>query len=669
MRSRLGRGVVVAVVLMSTLPFLGGCSAKRLAEDSYPYEPYVLLRSFKTPTGSIPQPLNGGRVCYAASAVYPGQHLSVWTLVDGDVTREKAAVWSNTAIRIQKTSGLAYCSGGWKSDISVLDHNLKTIQQFDAAALSAIHASQIVVVPSTGRRHAVIVVSDSAERVVGIMRVYGQTATFQQLAPLAGSDGDVGIDDSASLVVAMGCRGAALQAWDGAGKQLWKVEDRWSNSGNGLVSVSGLGNRVVAGRSGAQLLSCFDAKGAVLWEYATNRLKSLSISTDGNTVAFLDNRGVTVLDGSGVEIWHLPSKQVAPSGFGLSGDATTIAVSHDSSVDVYTTPSVALQSVVSLASVALKHCTDAGIPCPEAQVLLDGLHSPEAAKSYSISRSEAEQAVSLAKSTLEAGQAAVAALKKAREAISALSSAKYVPGKAASTLDEAERAFEATNYEQSKSLAQESSTEAGKIAEAAAQADGMMMYAGKGLQEARAAKWQLGSLTVDFESATNTFKSGDYSSALDQLADVSARVQSTLTAAPLVQEKRALALARVRAETRPGVDIARAQALVDSADAAIETGDYATAVSDLDKAIAVAPDVDRDGVPNRDDFSPNINNYVIFGTPIVAAAGLLWLVARMRRRRQVERENKALLDAVGRTVAEWETDGYDLGDFRRKWIS
>jgi hypothetical protein len=146
-------------------------------------------------------------------------------------------------------------------------------------------------------------------------------------------------------------------------------------------------------------------------------------------------------------------------------------------------------------------------------------------------------------------------------------------------------------------------------------------------------------------------------------------VQSTLTAAPLVQEKRALALARVRAETRPGVDIARAQALVDSADAAIETGDYATAVSDLDKAIAVAPDVDRDGVPNRDDFSPNINNYVIFGTPIVAAAGLLWLVARMRRRRQVERENKALLDAVGRTVAEWETDGYDLGDFRRKWIS
>ena len=171
-------------------------------------------------------------------------------------------------------------------------------------------------------------------------------------------------------------------------------------------------------------------------------------------------------------------------------------------------------------------------------------------------------------------------------------------------------------------------------------------------------------------SAEGAFNSGDYDQAEELAKSATVTAQTIYSEASDARSSISMARLAISTEESNGFSSAEAESLFSKAENAFDSGDYEAARELADASYALIIDVDRDGVVNEHDFTPNINNNYIYAgaAAFVIMLGILGMrVLSLRREKGKQQE---LAGVYSLELGQWEREGFSgeiLSRFKERW--
>ena len=263
------------------------------------------------------------------------------------------------------------------------------------------------------------------------------------------------------------------------------------------------------------------------------------------------------------------------------------------------------------------------------------------------------------------------AITKAEVAISNVKSKGFICTDASSLLLSAENAYDNGDYPKATSLAESAMTTALRIDEQATNAGSLINQARLTISTVKSKGFIVTDAEALLSSAESAFNGGNYEEAesLGQSASVAAE-EINLHAS---EASSSLSKARVAIsnENERGFKNKASEELLSQAQDAYDSGIYEQAKELADESYHLAIDVDRDGVANKDDFAPHINNNYIYASAsavflMIAISTVVLLIIRKRNRKYQE-----LVKIYRIKIEQWEMEGLKgnvLSDFKRRWF-
>lgn len=361
---------------------------------------------------------------------------------------------------------------------------------------------------------------------------------------------DISISSSGSYLAFCGQK--HLELLGETGRSIWKYK-----AGKPLINVEVVSDGSVVTNTDNKVYY-FDKKGNLLWSYYENNISDMTASSDGSIIVLGSDKIYFLCDAEFVEAFvedvrsSIESKKL--KGFNMSA-ANSLLVQAGETLN--------------------------GGEFKEAFELA---HEAE-----NVSRKDVQNPFEEARNVIESEKA------KGFD----LSSAE-------SLLSNAEEALNVGNYEQASEFAEQARDLALKF-----------NAADKHVQEVRelvsseeTKDFDLSSAESLLSQAEESLIEGNYEEAFENADKAQKIVLSIEDASNFIQEVFIL----VEAEKLKGFDMSPAESLLSQAEKALSSGgDFERALELSNQAKFLVPDLDRDGVPNENDFAPSINNNYLYG--------------------------------------------------------
>ena len=202
----------------------------------------------------------------------------------------------------------------------------------------------------------------------------------------------------------------------------------------------------------------------------------------------------------------------------------------------------------------------------------------------------------------------------------------------------AEDAVSTGDYAKASELADEAKSKAESISNEAASAETTIDEAKSAILQERSKGFNMAEAETLLSKAEDAFSTGDYAKASELADEAKAMVESIVKEILAAENAINEAESVIHQEESKGFNPVEAESLLSQAEGTFNSGDYRRAGKLADEAMALALDIDQDGVSNDADFAPTINNYMIYvvATILLAGSAITLIIKRERVRREEE---------------------------------
>jgi len=171
-----------------------------------------------------------------------------------------------------------------------------------------------------------------------------------------------------------------------------------------------------------------------------------------------------------------------------------------------------------------------------------------------------------------------------------------------------------------------------------------------------------------FSLSENAFKVGDYTKAKDlaeQARNNAIKISKEADNANLLISKARIAIYKdeynyiINKSVEPFL-----KSTLSQSEDEFKKGNYSKAYLLAERGYKLAIDIDQDGVSNKKDFIPTINNTYIYIGLIILFLNLIIILFYIRRKRAIAIKIKNNREKL----KQWEIEGYNISKFNKRWF-
>ena len=171
-----------------------------------------------------------------------------------------------------------------------------------------------------------------------------------------------------------------------------------------------------------------------------------------------------------------------------------------------------------------------------------------------------------------------------------------------------------------------------------------------------------------FSQSENAFKGGDYTKAKDlaeQARNNAIKISKEADNTNLLIDKTRIAIYKdeynyiINKSVEPFL-----KSTLSQSEDEFKKGNYSKAYLLAERGYKIAIDIDQDGVPNKKDFIPTINNTYIYIGLIILFLNLIIILSYIRRKRAIAIKIKNYREKL----KQWEIEGYNISKFNKRWF-